>query len=149
MKTSFYKSVLLAIVSLSLAPCAFTQDLHFSQFMNSPLLTNPANTGFIPAADYRLGMNYRNQWSSIMTVPYKTMSAYGDIQVLRNRIETGWMGLGGVILHDVAGSGNLTSTKIYGSVAYHQMINAGSLLSAGFNIGWANKQINVTNLKFP
>jgi hypothetical protein len=36
-----------------------------------------------------------------------------DAQVFRNRIETGWMGLGGVILHDVAGSGNLTSTKVY------------------------------------
>jgi len=139
----------LVIGFLFLVPCAFAQDLHFSQFMNSPLLTNPANTGFIPAADYRLGMNYRNQWSAIMTVPYKTMSAFGDVQVFRNRIETGWMGLGGVILHDVAGSGNLTSTRVYGSVAYHQMINAGSLLSAGFNIGWANKQINVTNLKFP
>src|SRR4030095_13086435 len=101
------------------------------------------------SADYRLGMNYRNQWSSIMTVPYKTMSAYGDGQVFRNRVETGWMGLGGVILRDVAGSGNLTSTKVYGSVSYHQMINAGSLLSAGFNIGWANKQINVSNLTFP
>ena len=30
--------------------------------------------------------------------------------------------LGGVILKDVAGSGSLTSTKIYGSVAYHQML---------------------------
>src|ERR1044072_8988636 len=73
----------LAICCLFLVPSAFAQDLHFSQFMNSPLLTNPANTGFIPAADYRLGMNYRNQWSSIMTVPYKTMSAYGDGQVFR------------------------------------------------------------------
>jgi type IX secretion system PorP/SprF family membrane protein len=127
----------------------FSQDLHFSQFMNSPLLTNPANTGFIPEADYRLGINYRNQWSAIMAVPYKTMSAYGDVQVFRDRIENGWLGLGGVILHDVAGSGNLTSTKIYGSVAYHQMLNAGSLVSAGFNLGWANKQINTGNLKFP
>jgi type IX secretion system PorP/SprF family membrane protein len=125
------------------------QDLHFSQFFNSPLSTNPANTGFIPDGDYRLGVNFRDQWSSIMAVPYKTMSAFGDVQVFRYRIETGWMGLGGVILHDVAGSGNLTSTKVYGSVAYHQMINAGSLISAGFNVGWANKQINVTNLKFP
>src|SRR4029079_16287507 len=140
---------LLSVGILFLVPCTFAQDLHFSQFMNSPLLTNPANTGFIPSADYRLGMNYRNQWSSIMTVPYKTMSAYGDGQVFRNRIETGWVGLGGVILHDVAGSGNLTSTKFYGSVAYHQMINAGSLLSAGFNVGISNKSINVTNLKFP
>lgn len=125
------------------------QDLHFSQFMNSPLTTNPANTGFIPGGDYRLGVNYRNQWSSLMAIPYKTMSAFGDVQVMRNKYENGWIGAGGVILRDVAGSGNLTSTKIYGSVAYHQMINAGSLVSAGFNVGWANKQINVTNLKFP
>src|SRR5215813_8320278 len=148
MKTRYYKSVLLAVVSLSVVTCAFTQDLHFSQFMNSPLLTNPANTGFIPQADYRLGVNYRNQWSSIMTVPYKTMSAWGDVQAFRDRMENGWLGLGGVILHDVAGSGNLTSTKVYGSVAYHQMINSGSLVSAGFNVGWANKQINVRNLSF-
>jgi type IX secretion system PorP/SprF family membrane protein len=130
-------------------PAAFSQDLHFSQFMNSPLMTNPANTGFIPDGDYRLGINYRNQWSSIMSIPYKTMSAFGDVQVMQNQDNTGWMGVGGVILRDVAGSGNLTSTKLYGSVAYHQMLNLGSLLSLGFNVGWANKQINVTNLKFP
>src|SRR6187551_3479348 len=87
---------------------AFGQDLHFSQFFNNPLLTNPANTGFIPDADYRLGASYRNQYSNIMTVPYKTMSIYGDAQVFRDRIETGWMGFGGVILRDVAGSGSLT-----------------------------------------
>ena len=28
-----------------------------------------------------LGINYRNQWSSMMTIPYKTMSAFGDVQV--------------------------------------------------------------------
>jgi len=143
------KILFLAACSFLLAAASFAQDLHFSQFMNSPLLTNPANTGFIPQADYRLGVNYRNQWSAIMTVPYKTMSAWGDVQVFRDRMENGWVGLGGVILRDVAGSGNLTSTKFYGSVAYHQMINAGSLLSAGFNVGISNKSINVTNLKFP
>jgi type IX secretion system PorP/SprF family membrane protein len=125
------------------------QDLHFSQFFNAPLITNPANTGFIPDGDYRLGMNYRNQWSSIMTVPYKTMSAFGDVQVLKDRMDNGWVGLGGVILRDVAGSGNLTSTKVYGSVAYHQLLGNSSLLSLGFNAGYANKQINVANLKFP
>lgn len=128
---------------------ATAQDLHFSQFMNSPLVTNPANTGFIPDGDYRLGVNYRNQWSSVMSIPYKTMSAFGDFQTMNNEDNTGWLGVGGVILRDVAGSGNLTSTKVYGSVAYHQTIDAGSLLSLGFNVGWSNKAINVTNLKFP
>lgn len=127
----------------------YAQDLHFSQFFNSPLSTNPANTGFIPDADYRLGINYRNQYSSVMEVPYKTMSAFADAQVFRNKLENGWMGLGAMVLSDVAGSGSLRSTKVYGSVAYHQMLGNSSLLSAGFNLGYANKRINTDNLKFP
>lgn len=127
----------------------FGQDLHFSQFFNNPLLTNPANTGFIPDADYRLGASYRNQYSNIMAQPYQTMSIYGDAQVFRNKIENGWMGLGGVILRDQAGTGSLTSTQIYGSVAYHQMLGLSSLLTAGFNLGWANKRIDQSKLTFP
>ncbi len=125
------------------------QDLHFSQFFNSPLTTNPANTGFIPDADYRLSAQYRNQWSSIMTVPYKTMSISGDAQLFRDKLENGWLGAGAVVLSDVAGSGSLRSTKVYGSVAYHQMLGNSSLLSAGFNLGWANKRIDPSGLKFP
>lgn len=125
------------------------QDLHYSQFFNAPLITNPANTGFIPDADYRLGAHYRNQYSSILTSPYKTISVFGDAQLLRNRIENGWLGIGGVILSDVAGSGGLRSTKIYGSLAYHQQLGNSSLLSAGFNLGWANKRIDQSKLRFP
>ncbi|GAO41327.1 PorP/SprF family type IX secretion system membrane protein [Flavihumibacter petaseus] len=128
---------------------AIGQDLHFSQFFNSPLTTNPANTGFIPDADYRIGANYRNQWVNVMSVPYKTFSIYGDAQVFRDRFENGWLGLGGVLLRDAAGSGNLTSTKLYGSIAYHQMLGYASLLTAGFNVGMSNKRIDPTKLKFP
>ncbi len=137
------------ICSLMFAFSLQAQDLHFSQFFNSPLTTNPANTGFIPDADYRLGANYRNQWSAVMTVPYKTTSIFGDAQLFRDKLENGWLGVGGVLLSDVAGSGSLRSTKIYGSLAYHQMLGNSSLLSAGFNVGWANKRIDQTKLKFP
>ena len=125
------------------------QDLHFSQFFNAPLTNNPANTGFIPDADYRIGASYRNQFSSILAAPYKTISIFGDAQILRNQLQNGWLGLGGFILSDVAGSGGLRSTKVYGSLAYHQMLGNSSLLSAGFNLGWANKRIDQSKLKFP
>ena len=138
-----------AILILLLFQQSYSQDLHFSQWFNSPLTTNPANTGFIPDADYRLGANYRNQWSNIMSLPYKTMSIWGDAQVFRDRIESGWVGVGGAIIRDVAGSGQLTSTKVYGSLAYHQMVGEAHLLSAGFNMGWANKRISTADLKFP
>ena len=140
---------LLAITVCATSKEMYAQDLHFSQFFNSPLSTNPANTGFIPDGDYRLGVNFRDQWSSIMAVPYKTMSAFGDVQIMKNSDQTGWVGVGGLVLRDVAGSGNLTSTKLYGSLAYHQMLGYSSLLSAGFNVGYANKRINTSNLKFP
>ena len=143
------KTIWIVMISCFSALQLYAQDLHFSQFFNSPLSTNPANTGFIPDADYRLGVHYRNQWSNIMLSPYKTISVFGDAQLLRNRLENGWLGAGALILSDVAGSGSLRSTKVYGSLAYHQMLGNSSLLSAGFNLGWANKRIDPTNLKFP
>ena len=124
----------------------YAQDLHFSQYFNAPLLTNPANTGFEPDADWRAGINYRNQWSGILDNPYKTMSAWGDAQLFNDRFENGWMGTGLVLLKDVAGSGNLSSTKVYGSVAYHQLLGYKSLLSGGFGIGVVNKSIDVSKL---
>jgi type IX secretion system PorP/SprF family membrane protein len=149
-RNRFLKTMLLPLCCILLFHNQTTaQDFHFSQWFNSPLSTNPANTGFIPDADYRIGGNYRNQWSSIMSVPYKTMSIWGDAQVFRDRIESGWLGLGGLILRDVAGSGSLTSTKVYASAAYHQMLGVAHLLSFGMNVGWSNKRINTTDLKFP
>lgn len=143
------KTIILFVLVMALFGKTIAQDLHFSQFFNSPLTTNPANTGFIPDADYRLGAHFRTQYSNIMSAPYKTISAFGDFQVMRNRLENGWLGLGALILSDIAGSGSLRSTKVYGSLAYHQMLGNSSLLSAGFNVGWANKRVDQTNLKYP
>lgn len=124
------------------------QDLHFSQYFNAPLLVNPANTGFAPDADYRVGINYRNQWASITSFPYKTMSAWGDVQAFNNRFESGWVGLGGALLKDEAGSGGLSSTRGFASIAYHQLLGLNSLLSGGFNIGFVNKRVDPNKLTF-
>ncbi len=123
------------------------QDLHFSQYFNAPLVVNPANAGFNPAYDYRVAVNYRTQWASIAN-PYKTYAAWGDVQLFNNRFENGWMGLGLSLLSDKAGTGNLTSTKGYASIAYHQQLGFGSLLSAGFNLGFTSKRVDFTKLTF-
>ncbi len=123
------------------------QDLHFSQYYNSPMLVNPANTGFIPDGDFRIGANYRKQWANLGN-PYKTFSAFADGQLFGDRMENGWIGIGGALLNDVAGTGNLTTTRAFGSVAYHQAVGLGSLISAGFNIGWVSKRIDFSKLTF-
>ena len=135
--------VLLAMLSVE----AWGQDLHFSQYYNTPLLVNPANTGFNPDFDFWAGVNYRNQWASVGS-PYKTTSAWGDVKLLGNRIENGWIGLGGMLWKDQAGSGSLTGTTGMLSLAYHQMLGYNSLLSGGFSVGYTQKRIDITKLTF-
>jgi type IX secretion system PorP/SprF family membrane protein len=144
--TRLNKIFFLLIMVMSLR-VASAQDLHFSQYFNAPLLVNPANTGFIPDGDYRIGVNYRTQWASISN-PYKTFSVFGDAQLFGDRLENGWLGIGGALLRDVAGTGNLTSTRAFGSVAYHQAVGLGSLFSLGFNVGYVNKKVDFTKLTF-
>ncbi len=136
---------------LVMLSCCFltsrAQDLHFSQYFHAPLLVNPANTGFNPDYDYRVGGNYRNQWASVGS-PYKTMSVWGDTKLFTDRFEDGWLGIGGSLLKDVAGSGSLTSTSGYATIAYHQMLGYNSLLSGGFGLGFVSKKIDISKLSF-
>ena len=141
------KILLLPVLLAMLSVEAWGQDLHFSQYYNTPLLVNPANTGFNPDFDFRAGVNYRNQWASVGS-PYKTTSAWGDVKLLGNRIENGWIGLGGMLWKDQAGSGSLTGTTGMLSLAYHQMLGYNSLLSGGFSVGYTQKRIDVTKLTF-
>lgn len=139
---------LMVLVTGTCHTVVLSQDLHFSQYFNSPLLVNPANTGFSPDVDWRLGVNYRNQWASLTNNPYKTMSAWGDVQLFNNTFPDGWIGVGGALLRDVAGSGGLTSTKGFASIAYHQMLGLNSLLSTGFNVGFINQRVDFSKLTF-
>lgn len=138
----------MGLVALLLAGTVDAQDLHFSQYFNTPMLVNPANTGFNPDYDFRVGGNYRNQWASIGGNPYRTMSVWADTKLFTDRFENGWLGVGGSILKDVAGSGSLSSTGGFASVAYHQMLGYNSLLSGGFSLGYVSKRIDLSKLTF-
>ena len=121
--------------------------MHFTQYNNAPLLVNPANTGFSNFYDYRLGINNRTQWAGT-NIPYKTFSAWGDAQLFKNKLQESWLGIGGILLNDVAGTGSLTSTKVFGNVAYHQMLDDNNLLSFGISGGFVQKRVDYTKLIF-
>ncbi len=68
MKTSLtYKNFLATLMAILLMICkesVFSQDLHFSQFFEAPLLRNPSLAGIF-IGDYRVQGVYRDQWNSI------------------------------------------------------------------------------------
>ena len=89
---------------------AFSQDIHFSQFLNSPLNLNPALTG-TGKTDLRLVLNHRSQWNSF-TNAYKTMSASVDFRKKINFRFINAAGTGILINNDKAGDGKLSLTGI-------------------------------------
>lgn len=139
--------IILLLLATMMVRYGYAQDLHFSQYFNAPMLVNPANTGFNPDYDFRIGGNYRSQWANVGT-PYRTMSVWGDTKLFTDRFENGWLGVGGSLLKDEAGSGILSSTGGYASVAYHQMLGYNSLLSGGFSLGYMSKRIDISKLTF-
>lgn len=141
------RKIYIMVLLVMLQYLTTAQDLHFSQYFNTPLLVNPANTGFNPDYDFRVGGNYRNQWANLGN-PYKTMSIWGDTKLFTDKFENGWLGVGASLLKDVAGSGSLTSTEGYATIAWHQMLGYNSLLSGGFGLGFRSKRIDVTKLSF-
>jgi type IX secretion system PorP/SprF family membrane protein len=123
------------------------QGLHFSQYYNAPLLISPANTGLLPESDYRAGVNYRNQWSSL-PVPYRTISAYADFQLLRNRNQANWLGLGVAFFSDKAGDGNLSLMRTEAFLAYHIRLNEHAMISAGVSGSFSQRAVDVASLRF-
>jgi type IX secretion system PorP/SprF family membrane protein len=124
--------------------------MHFSQFYNAPQLLNPSNTALMPDDDFRVGLNYRNQWATV-PVPYNTFSAFGDLKVGGNKssdTHNNWLGLGLAFFNDKAGDGNLSLTQIQGSAAYHLQTGRYTMLSAGLCGSYVQRSVNYSNLSF-
>jgi type IX secretion system PorP/SprF family membrane protein len=126
---------------------AHAQSMHFSQYYNAPMLLNPANTALLPDNDYRIGANYRTQWANI-PVPYKTFSAYGDLEAFRGESGTNWMGIGAALFTDKAGDGDLSLTRAEAFLSYHIMTGETFMVSAGASAAYIQRSVNYDKLTF-
>ncbi|HRP90458.1 MAG TPA: PorP/SprF family type IX secretion system membrane protein [Edaphocola sp.] len=142
-----YKFFIFSIYLILLSLIGRGQGIHFSQYYNAPQLVNPANTGLMPQEDFSVGALYREQWNSV-PVPFKTIGANGDFQLLRNRNITNWMGLGIGFFSDKAGNGILSLNKFQTSLAYHVQLDDYNMLSAGFTAGYVQRSIDFERLTF-
>jgi len=78
------KKIIFFLTCFSINESLVGQDLHFSQFYNAPLTTNPGNTGVFNG-DLRAYTLYRMQWFTV-TTPYKTFSVAVDAPIFRQRM---------------------------------------------------------------
>ncbi len=146
----FKNSIFITFFFLYAKNCG-AQDIHFSQFFETPLLRNPALAGIF-SGDFRIQAVYRNQWNSV-TVPYQTTSLNAEYKLPVGH-GGDFLTLGGEILYDKAGAVALTATSVLPVLNYHKSLSAekNMYLSAGFSAGVVQRKIDpskiTTNAQF-
>ena len=133
-----YQKGALLFLCLLFATTLRAQDIHFSQFFETPLLRNPGLAGIF-TGDYRLQAVYRDQWRSV-TDGYKTVSLNGEYKLPVGKMDD-FLTLGGQVLFDRAGTAALTQTSIMPVLNYHKSLSADQnrYLSLGFMGGVVNR----------
>ncbi|UAY51016.1 PorP/SprF family type IX secretion system membrane protein [Ferruginibacter albus] len=148
----FFRNPLYYLLLLTLfSTAASAQDIHFSQFFETPLLRNPALAGIF-SGDMRLQAVYRTQWQSV-TVPYQTTSVNGEFKL---PIGKGYdfITIGGQVLYDKAGTIALTTTQVLPTINYHKSLSdyKNMYLSMGFMGGIVQRSLDrskvTTNSQF-
>ncbi len=126
------------------------QDIHFSQFYAAPLNLNPALTG-VMNANQRISVNYRNQWASVLRGDaFNTYNASYDNRIAVGRYD--FIGIGGSLWGDKAGSLNFSTTQLHGSFSYSKRMSgyrsSASYLVMGFDAGVSQRGLDLANARW-
>lgn len=140
MKTPNKKNLLVAI-TMFLAGTVIAQDIHFSQFYETPLYRNPALAGIV-TGDVRVQMVYRTQWNSVSNA-YKTGSVNAEYKVPVGN-GNDFLTMGALVFYDRAGTVNLTTTHVMPALNFHKSISndRNVYVSAGFMAGWVQRRFD-------
>ncbi len=140
---------ILLLVGLLLLPTkSRSQDSHFSQIYELPILLNPARTGFFKD-NYRLAGIYRSQWKEI-TQPFKTISGTIDLNIPTGKNKNNLVGFGLMNYADKAGDADYTTNYLEAAFSFHKNFgeNFSHYLGLGMMTGIATTSFDITKLTF-
>ena len=123
------------------------QDIHLSQFFETPLLRNPALAGIF-TGDLRVQTVYRNQWNSV-GYPYTT-KAFSAEYKFALPLSNDFLTVGVQAFHDVAGITRLTTVEFLPAINFHKSLSTekNMFLSAGFAAGPVQRNFDDKRLSF-
>jgi type IX secretion system PorP/SprF family membrane protein len=152
-------AVILVAFSPLLWNSAEAQDMHFSQFNQTPALVNPALTGVL--ATVRASVIYKEQWKSV-TTPFTTYGASFEMKFKGSNWDKVDQHLtkiykkafsrvaGGLSMYsDKAGDGGMGTTNVNLSLATFIPLSRQSSLSVGLQGSMVQHKIDYSKLVFP
>ncbi len=146
MKTKNLISIfgVILISHVSYLTSSFAQDIHFSQFNQTPQLLNPGavgtTNGFINGI-----VNYKNQWSA-MGNAFNTVAASVDMPMFDGKENKAHLGVGLNFFNDKAGEAKFGLTQVNLCLSGIVAINDNSVFSLGLSLGGAQHKANLNAL---
>jgi type IX secretion system PorP/SprF family membrane protein len=125
------------------------QSYHFSQFFSTPLLTNPAHTGFLEGP-YRLASNFRTQ-GQLGGGSYFTGYLSADFNLFQESVrESHKAGAGIFLMNDQSLNGALKTNSVGLSAAYHVPleIHGDHSIGLGFQGVYHQRLVDYSKLSF-
>lgn len=135
---------LICAASCLVAHSALAQDIHFSQFNETPQLLNPGSTG-VYNGYMRAIINYKNQWTA-MGKSFNTEAASFDLPMFDHNERKAHLGLGINFFNDKAGDSQFGLTQANLCVAGIIPMDKTSTISLGVSIGGAQHKANLGSL---
>lgn len=148
MKRYLIRRVGVSIILLCAGVAAKAQDIHFSQFYETTILRNPSLTGIF-TGDYKVGVVYRSQWSSI-SKPFQTAVVSGESRIPVRGEANDFISIGLLGYYDRAGSVSLQTTSLYPAINYNKSLSSdqSSFLSVGFTGGFIQRSFDPSKATF-
>jgi len=138
--------VLLLLISVGMGYSLQAQDIHFSQFYETTLLRNPALCGVFKG-DYKVSLNYRNQWNSI-SKPFVTGQLSVESRIPISSESEDFFSVGLLGLYDKAGSIDMQTTAVYPAVNFSKKLESvhASYLTVGFVGGYLQRSFDPSKM---
>ena len=121
----------------------FAQDIHFSQYYQSPLTLNPALTS--AGCDMRGLMNYKDQWGSVAS-PFRTVAVSYEMALLKKKWKNGYVGAGISDFNDKAGNSKMGMNQLNFSLSSIRKLDEKNNFAAGLQGGFAQRHFSTDNL---
>ncbi len=129
MKTLLYSRALLFAIFLCCFSYLQAQDIHYSQFYNTPLQLNPALTGIFNG-DMRFLANYKAQWYDV-PITYRTAYGAFDMKFEPKEGRSNFFSAGGILNFDHAGDSKMGTLQFALNGAYTVRLAKNHFLSGG------------------
>jgi len=140
------KYILKSVIALAFfGQFLYAQDIHFSQYAETPSIINPALAGV--RYNTSISANYKDQWGSVAR-RYQTFGLSFEQTIKFRKLKGSYFAVAVNIFRDAAGDAKLNTLNPNIGVSYSQKINRSMKVSGGLQGGFFYRTIDVDNLRW-